>query len=244
MMKTSKTVAACATAFALVLPLAACGSSEDAASGGLSTAAEAPGQADSASQVDADNDGTPDAEDADTGADKADDAKKPAGNKSGDDKKPSGNNAQGGQAQGEAPTIANPFENGMPENTNQPIEGGQEGSAEDRKQMEETARAVLNPPSFAGWTRTILENSCSAVVDPMMDELNRQGLTLEQVEEAGRLAEAQGQGLDVPRSEVSISDVRVDGNRASASLTVRSDGNEQTETMIYEKEDGRWKLCN
>ena len=78
----------------------------------------------------------------------------------------------------------------------------------------------------------------------MMDELNRQGLTLEQVEEAGRLAESQGQAIDLPRTEVRIDDVRVDGNRASASLTAKSDSGEQTETMIFEKEDGRWKLCN
>ena len=110
--------------------------------------------------------------------------------------------------------------------------------------MEETARKVLNPDSFSTWTRTILDNSCSAVTEPMMQELDRQGLTLEQVEEAGRIAEQQGQALDIPKTDVSISDVRVDGNRASANLTARSDQGEQTEVMIFEKEDGRWKLCN
>lgn len=244
---TTKTTAVCASALALVLPLTACGSSDDAASGGLSTAAEAPGSAET-SAVDGASSET---------ADVASETTTPEGstatettrvtsknNEKKNDKTTAKKENQAAGNQGEAPTIANPFENGMPKNTNQPLASGKEGSEADRKQMEETARAVLNPPSFAEWTSTILDNSCKAVVDPMMDELNRQGLTLEQVEEAGRLAESQGQAIDLPRTEVRIDDVRVDGNRASASLTAKSDSGEQTETMIFEKEDGRWKLCN
>lgn len=236
-MKTQTTtgMAACMAAAVLVLPLSACGSSDEGESGGLSTAAEA-------APADTDVDATA-SEKSEKKGDKEnkDDADKKKDNKS-SSKKPE---QQGGGNEGEdAPTLANPFENGMPENTNQPIEGGKEGSDEDARQMEETGRAVLNPESFSGWTRTILDNSCKAVADPMMEELERQGLTLEQVEEAGRVAEQQGQALEIPRSEVSISDVRVDGNRASANLTAKNDSGEETHVMIFEKEDGRWKLCN
>ena len=132
----------------------------------------------------------------------------------------------------------------MPENTNEPLANGKEGSEDDRREMEDTARAVLNPGSFADWTPTILENSCKAVTEPMLEELERQGMTLEQVQEASRLAEEQGQGIELPETEVSLDDVRIDGDRASASLTARSEHGEETSTMIFQKEDGRWKLCN
>lgn len=237
-MKTQTTtgMAACMAAAVLVLPLSACGSSDEGESGGLSTAAEA---APADTDVDATASEKSEKKDDKDDADKKKDDK---GDKEKDNKSSSKKQEQGGGE--DAPTLANPFENGMPENTNQPIEGGKEGSEEDARQMEETGRAVLNPESFSGWTRTILDNSCKAVADPMMEELERQGLTLEQVEEAGRVAEQQGQALEIPRSEVSISDVRVDGNRASANLTAKNDNGEETHVMIFEKEDGRWKLCN
>lgn len=241
---TSKAVAACASALALALPLTACSSDEEGASGGLSTAAEAPGAAD----TDADGDGEPDAADPNgnnDGGDADGEGGQGGGNNAGQGggNNQGGNNAGQGGGNGEIPQIANPFENGMPENTNQPLANGKEGSEKDRKQMEDAARAVLNPDDFGGWTRTILDNSCSAVTDEMMQQLDAMGLSLEQIEEASRMAEQQGQGLTTPKADVSISDVRVDGNRASASLTAKSDGQEQTEVMIFEKEDGRWKLC-
>ena len=239
-MKTQTTtgMAACMAAAVLVLPLSACGSSDEGESGGLSTAAEA---APADTEVDATASEKSDNKENKDDADKKKDDK---ADKEKDNKSSSKKPEQQGGGNEEAPTLANPFENGMPENTNQPIEGGKEGSEEDARQMEETGRAVLNPESFSGWTRTILDNSCKAVADPMMEELERQGLTLEQVEEAGRVAEQQGQALEIPRSEVSISDVRVDGNRASANLTAKNDSGEETHVMIFEKEDGRWKLCN
>lgn len=243
-MKTQTTtgMAACMAAAVLVLPLSACGSSDEGESGGLSTAAEA-----APADADVDASASEKSEKKDDKENKDDDKKQ--GNK-GDNEKDNKSSSKKPEQQGggnggeEAPTLANPFENGMPENTNQPIEGGEEGSDEDARQMEETGRAVLNPESFSGWTRTILDNSCKAVAEPMMEELERQGLTLEQVEEAGRVAEQQGQALEIPQSEVSISDVRVDGNRASANLTAKNDSGEETHVMIFEKEDGRWKLCN
>ena len=75
--------------------------------------------------------------------------------------------------------------------------------------MEATARAVLNPGSLANWTPTILDNSCKAVSDQMMQELERQGLSLQQVEEASRLAEQQGQGLDMYETDVSLSLIHI-----------------------------------
>ena len=239
-LQTKKSMAVTAAALALVLPLAACGSDDEATSGGLSTAAEAPSSASAANtETDASAEDTEKSTATETTTKSAEkDAKD---NKAADKKQ--ANNAPAGNGE-QPPTLVNPFENGMPENTNQPLANGKEGSEKDRKEMEATARAVLNPGSFADWTPTILDNSCKAVTEPMLEELERQGLSLEQVEEASRLAEEQGQGIELPKTEVSLTDVRVDGDRASASLTAKSEHGEDTSTMIFQKEDGRWKLCN
>ena len=244
-LQTKQSVALTAAALALVAPLTACGSDDDGTSGGLSTATEATTSASAAnasteeSADGADNDGADNTEKSTatetTTKRAAKDGKSEAAGTDG--------GAQPGN-DGQPATLANPFENGVPQNTNQPLPSGTAGSDEDRKQMEATARAVLNPGSLANWTPTILDNSCKAVSDQMMQELERQGLSLQQVEEASRLAEQQGQGLDMYETDVSISDVRIDGNRASASLTARSEKGEETSTMIFQKEDGRWKLCN
>ena len=249
-LQTKQSVALTAAALALVAPLTACGSDDDDTSGGLSTATEATTSAsaanasteesaDGADNDGADNDGADNTEKSTatetTTTRAAKDGKSEAAGTDG--------GAQSGN-DGQTATLANPFENGVPQNTNQPLPSGTAGSDEDRKQMEATARAVLNPGSLANWTPTILDNSCKAVSDQMMQELERQGLSLQQVEEASRVAEQQGQGLDMYETDVSISDVRIDGNRASASLTARSEKGEETSTMIFQKEDGRWKLCN
>lgn len=251
-LQTKQSVALTAVALALVAPLTACGSDDEGSSGGLSTAAEAPASASAANASteesadgadNADDTEEPTATETTTKRAAKDDASEGAGTDGASEGAGTDGAAQSGNG-GQPATLANPFENGVPQNTNQPLPSGTAGSDEDRKQMEATARAVLNPGSWANWASAILDNSCKAVSDQMMQELERQGLTLQQVEEASRLAEQQGQGLDMYETDVSISDVRVDGNRASASLTARSEKGEETSTMIFQKEDGRWKLCN
>ena len=245
-LQTKKSLAVTTAALALVLPLTACGSDDEGTSGGLSTAAEAPEASAANSSTEASAEKPEKSEKSGEKTEKAEKTskssekeKKKEENK--DDKNKS-NQAQGGEEQ--PPTLVNPFENGMPENTNEPLANGEEGSEDDRREMEDTARAVLNPGSFADWTPTILDNSCKAVTEPMLEELERQGMSLEQVQEASRLAEEQGQGIVLPETEVSLDDVRIDGDRASASLTAKSENGEETSTMIFQKEDGRWKLCN
>lgn len=242
-LQTKKSMAVTTAALALVLPLAACGSDDEGTSGGLSTAAEAPeaSAANSSTEASAEKSEKSDASEKKTEKTSKSSETEKKKKESKDDKKKS-DQAQDGEEQ--PPTLANPFENGMPENTNEPLANGEKGSEDDRREMEDTARAVLNPGSFADWTPTILENSCKAVTEPMLEELERQGMSLEQVQEASRLAEEQGQGIDLPETEVSLDDVRIDGDRASASLTAKSDQGEETSTMIFQKEDGRWKLCN
>ena len=238
-LQTKQSLAVTTAALALVLPLTACGSDDEGTSGGLSTAAEAPEASAANSSTEASAEKSGKSEEKTEKTSKTSEKEKKEENKDGKQKS---NQAQGGEEQ--PPTLVNPFENGMPENTNEPLANGKEGSEDDRREMEDTARAVLNPGSFADWTPTILETSCKAVTEPMLEELERQGMSLEQVQEASRLAEEQGQGIELPETEVSLTDVRIDGDRASASLTAKSDQGEETSTMIFQKEDGRWKLCN
>lgn len=233
------------TALALTLPLAACGSDEETTSSGLSTAAEAPAETESvdgaAKESAEKSDDEKKADEGEGGSD-AKDAKDGKDGKSSDKK--DGEGDASGDA-GEMPTIANPFADGEYEQvTHEPIAGGQEASQADIDEMTEVVRAVSNPESLATWTRVILDNSCKAVTDPAMEELERQGMTLESVEEAARMQEEAGMGIDLPRSEISLADVRVDGDRASASVTARNDSGEDTQTQLFQREDGRWKLCN
>ena len=70
------------------------------------------------------------------------------------------------------------------------------------------------------------------------------GLHLDQIEQAARLQAQAGQAVTVPQSTVSLTDAKVDGNRASATATVTNQNGSEEQTLIFEREDGRWKLCN
>ena len=73
-----------------------------------------------------------------------------------------------------------------------------------------------------------------------MQQFESQGLTLDMVEQIMR---QQGEGIEVPRSEVSLSDVRVDGDRASATVTSNTPSGPTSQVQLFAKEDGRWKVC-
>ena len=219
---------AAAAVVALAMSLTACGSDDETAGGGLSTAASAPNSA----------------------ASEKDKGEKPAKEepkKDEKDKKKSDDKTQT-DAQGEPgaiPTIANPFEDGefaVP--TFEPIEGGKEGTEAQRKEMEDVVRKVTNPESFEKWTRVILDNSCKKITEPALEEMERQGVSLEVIEQAARMQEEAGQAIEIPKTEISLSDVRVDGDHASATVKSNNSEGEKTQTQLFTHEDGRWKLCN
>lgn len=231
-----RTAAAALSVCAMALTVSACGSEEETQSGGLSTAATAPGGA------------TNPAEPAPQNGEGAEgDAAKPADGSAAASTSKAKNStaaqgAQGGNDDPAAiPSLVNPFAEGDLEvPTYEPISGGKEGSDADRRQMEETVRAITNPDSFAGWTRTILDNSCAAVREPAMKQFESQGLTLDMVEQ---IMQQQGEGIEIPKTEVSLSDVRVDGNRASATVTSNTPSGPTSQVQLFAKEDGRWKVC-
>ena len=227
----TKRSAASITAFgALSLSLTACGSGDEADAVASSTATVTSTQAAQSS---------------------GEDPVSPSASASGDSAKPGapaapGQDAQGGDGQAAAGApLQNPFEDpNFTPPTQEPLQGGGAGTADDKKQMEETMHLALNPPSAEKWTRVLMENSCRKVTQPVQEEMNRNGYTLEQIEQAAHLQAEAGQGMALPKSTVSLSDVRVDGNRASATASVSNENGTQEQTQIFEREDGRWKLCN
>lgn len=238
-----RAAAATLTACTLAVAVSACSSNDESQSGGLSTAATAPGEASNGASAAGQATGDAGASNASEpkGTDSASAAKTTAKNKNDNkDNKGGGDNKNANGT--EVPTLVNPFAEGdLQVPTYEPISGGKEGTEEDRRQMEETVRAITNPDSFATWTRTILDNSCAAVRDPALKQFEDQGLTLDMVEQ---IMEQQGQGVDIPKTDVSVSDVRVDGDRASATVTSTTSGGTASQVQLFAKEDGRWKVCS
>ncbi|MCZ9293281.1 hypothetical protein [Corynebacterium meitnerae] len=163
--------------------------------------------------------------------------------KSEEEKKPEDQNAN--------PTgVVNPFENGtLPTAEVKPVDGGQPASQEDINAMTETMNRIYNPKDIVSWSRVIMDNSCKAVVDKTHQELAAQGTSLEQTEnemrqavEAARLA---GQPIPpVPSTQANLSDVRVNGDTASATVTVNTNGQTESGVQRFARENGQWKVCN
>ncbi|AWB84320.1 nuclear transport factor 2 family protein [Corynebacterium liangguodongii] len=153
--------------------------------------------------------------------------------------------APGAAAAPGAQPLTNPFEdpNFTPPEA-EPLNTGGAGTDEDKAQMEKALHDSLNPASPELWTRALLDNTCHKIADPARAEMERSGYSLEQIEQAARMQAQAGQAMTLPESKVSLSDVRVDGNRASANATVTSDAGTDTQVQIFEREDGRWKMCN
>lgn len=235
----AKSVVGATAAVALSLTLVSCGSDTETTGGGLSTAATAPGEATAAEG--ADNGAAPSS--AEPAAHEADQAKDQAkgGANADNAAAPAPNAPQGDQA---IPTIMNPLEDGFEVPTYEPVSGGRAGTAEEQREIEEVVRKVTNPESFAKWTRVILDNSCAAVREPALEEFEKQGLTLDMVEQIMAAQEQQGSPIEMPATEISVADVRVNGDRASATVTSKAAGNTSENVQLFAKEDGRWKVCN
>lgn len=146
--------------------------------------------------------------------------------------------------------VVNPFEDGnLPVVEVQPIEGGKAASQEDIAAMTKTMNNIYNPPGLVEWSRTIMNNSCKRVVDQTNAELQRKGTSLEKTEgemrQAVAAAERAGQPVPpIPPSQAKLTDVKVDGNVASATVTVTTQGQSETGVQRFARENGQWKVCN
>lgn len=223
------------------LALAACGSNED------ENVAE--GMATETNVVTVDPEADKPAEDKDKKDDKDKD-KKDEESKSEDKSKPEDDpQAQGVPNEGAA-EVVNPFEDGtLPTVEAQPVEGGQAGSEDDVKGMTDTMNKIYNPKDLVSWSRVIMDNSCKKVVDQTNQELASRGTSLEQTEremqQAVDAAKAAGRPLPpVPKTNAQLSDVRVNGDTASATVTVNSDGQTESGVQRFQREGNQWKVCN
>lgn len=176
-----------------------------------------------------------------------------------EEKKPEENEPQGAaqnqspQAQGVpnegAAGVVNPFEDGtVPVAEVEPIQG-QAGNEADIKGMTETMHNIYNPKDVVSWSRVILDNSCKQVVDQTKQELASRGTSIEQTEREVQQAmdayRAAGRPLPpVPQTAVSLNDVRVNGDIASASVTVSTNGQSDTAVQRFKREGDHWKVCN
>lgn len=222
------------------LALAACGSNED------ENVAE--GMATETNVVTVDPEADKPAEDKDD-KDKDKD-KKDEESKSEDQPNPEDDpQAQGVPNEGAA-EVVNPFEDGtLPTVEAQPVEGGQAGSEDDVKGMTDTMNKIYNPKDLVSWSRVIMDNSCKKVVDQTNQELASRGTSLEQTEremqQAVDAAKAAGRPLPpVPKTNAQLSDVRVNGDSASATVTVNSDGQTESGVQRFQREGNQWKVCN
>lgn len=157
--------------------------------------------------------------------------------------------AQGAPNEGAA-GVVNPFEDGaIPTVDAKPVEGGKAGSDADIKGMTETMNRIYNPKDLVSWSRVIMDNSCKKVVDQTNQELASRGTSLEQTEremqQAIDAAKAAGRPLPpVPKTEAKLSDVRVDGDVASATVTVNTNGQTESGVQRFQREGNQWKVCN
>lgn len=146
--------------------------------------------------------------------------------------------------------VVNPFEDGtLPSVEIKPVEGGKAGSDADLKQMTETMNRIYNPDNLVSWSRVIMDNSCKKVVDQTNQELASRGTSLEQTEremqQAIDAAKAAGRPVPpVPKTDAKLSDVRVDGDTASATVAVTANGQTESGVQRFQREGGQWKVCN
>ncbi|MDO5668870.1 MAG: hypothetical protein Q4G50_02580 [Corynebacterium sp.] len=120
----------------------------------------------------------------------------------------------------------------------EPIQGGHEPSEAERAEIEQLVRGIYEVDTFHQMLRYLPENTCNEVIAQQggaaaMDLTGIPDYPLNQM--------PQFAGSN-PHIE-SITDMQVDGNRASAVVTAVSAGQQETRTQRYLHEDGRWKFC-
>lgn len=227
------------------LALAACGSNEDEkVAEGMATETNVV-TVDPEAEKPADDKEKKDGDDKDKDKDNKDEESKPE-----DAPKPENDPAAQGVPNEGAAGVVNPFEDGtLPTVEAKPVEGGQQASESDVKGMTETMNKIYNPKDLVSWSRVIMENSCQKVVDQTNQELAGRGTSLEQTEremqQAVDAARAAGRPLPpVPQTQAELSDVRVDGDSASATVTVNTNGQTESGVQRFQREGDQWKVCN
>ncbi|MGD7000929.1 hypothetical protein [Corynebacterium halotolerans] len=120
-----------------------------------------------------------------------------------------------------------------------PVEGGQPADEADRAEIESLITGMYDAETLHDILGYLPANTCHEVIQEAggpaaFDLANVPDLPLSAVPEYAN----SNPGVDA------VEDVQVDGGTASASVTVTSDGQSQTEVQRFRHEDGVWKFCN
>lgn len=120
-----------------------------------------------------------------------------------------------------------------------PVTGGAEAGEADRAEIEALVRGLYETETLHEFLSYLPENTCREVTDApgAPDQPDFSGLP------DTPLADLPGY-LEARPSVASVTDLRVDGDVASASVTAVSDGQQNTATQRYLREDGAWTFCN
>ena len=158
-----------------------------------------------------------------------DDAKKAA-----EEQKPADN------AEGEMPTLANPLEDNPPTVVPlPPVENGQAANEQVKAELTELVGGIYKQRDMRSFTRYIPEHSCKQLLDQQETDLRNvdyDQLPQTPIEQVMGPEWAQI-GLQ------SLDNVQVNGDDASADVTVNSPQGPDTSTMRFHHEGGRWTFC-
>ena len=247
-------------AVALVTPLAlaACGSddNDDSKKAAATTASK--------SSEDKSADKSED-KDADKSEDK-DKEKEKDQNKDGE-KKDAAAGAEGEDGAGEGPDqLANPLNNGEDPFAGakdiKPIEGGQNANDADKQAIEQLVRGQHEIDNVKEYFNYMPQHACQAVRDEQSQEFSQyqqyvDSLPNQSFAEYANTMRQQGGGNSevekfasqlesIPQSTKlqSVNDVVVNGDDASATVSVSNSEGTETSTVRFRRENGNWTFCN
>lgn len=127
---------------------------------------------------------------------------------------------------------------GAPSTTLQPIEGGAAASAGETDALQGLVDGVYKQSDLRSFLDYVPSNTCDRVVE---DQKARG--EYHDVSSVPNMPTSSLPGYS--RSHVEpIQDVKVDGDRASATVTSVTQDGPQTSTMRFHKENEKWKFCN
>lgn len=252
-------------AVALVTPLAlaACGSddNDDSKKAAATTASKASEDksADKSKDKDADKD-----KDKEKNKDNKD--KEKDQNKDGENKDAAAG-AEGEDAAGEGPDeLANPLNNGEDPFAGakdiKPIEGGQDANDGDKQAIEQLVRGQHEIDNVKEYFNYMPQHACQAVREGQSQEFSQyqqyvDSLPNQSFAEYANTMRQQGGGNgevekfanqleSIPQSTKlqSVNDIVVNGDDASATVSVSNSEGNETSTVRFRRENGNWTFCN
>ena len=252
-------------AVALVTPLAlaACGSddNDDSKKAAATTASKASEDksADKSKDKDADKD-----KDKEKNKDNKD--KEKDQNKDGENKDAAAG-AEGEDAAGEGPDeLANPLNNGEDPFAGakdiKPIEGGQDANDGDKQAIEQLVRGQHEIDNVKEYFNYMPQHACQAVREGQSKEFGQyqqyvDSLPNQSFAEYANTMRQQGGGNgevekfasqleSIPQSTKlqSVNDIVVNGDDASATVSVSNSEGNETSTVRFRRENGNWTFCN